>query len=155
MNEHEESSWLSALVDGALDAQERSRVEEHLKGCPLCREELAALRQLKDRLSAAPRRAMPPDLIANLESGWNRPRLRVWAGMLAQAPARRWMPAAAFAAILAMGVWLGFFRHGTEAEVPIEVLAAAHSRYSAEALVPGDMVASNFSRELASVPNDN
>ena len=155
MNAHEEEGLLSALVDGALVGEERARVEAHVAGCALCREELAGLRRVKERLASSPRRAMPPELLAQLESGWDRPRPRIWAGALSHEQARRWAPAAALVAVLAFGAWLGFFRHNSEAELPIDVLAAAHSRYTAEGLVPGDMVASNFSRELAATASTN
>lgn len=157
MSEHEEVYWLSAFIDDDLTVDEKSRLESHLPVCEPCREELAALRQVRERLSSAPRRAMPPDLIAQLESEWNQPpsRVRIWVGAMRLSQSRRWAPAAAFVAILGFGIWLGFFRHNNEAELPIEILAAAHSRYSAEGLIPGDMVASNFSKELATYQNDN
>jgi|SRR5208282_2424870 len=152
MNEHEEWLQLSAYIDGALSADEFSRLESHLSGCEDCRLELEALRQTKQRLASAPRRAFPPDLLAELEQRWtDKPsRLRVWAGVLRQGGARRWVPVGAVTmAALIMGLWLGL--HRPEEELPIEILAAAHSRYSAEGLIPGDMVASNFSSELEQV----
>jgi len=155
MNEHEEAGWLSALIDGELTGEERTRLEAHLTDCAPCRAELEALRKVKARLMAAPRRAMPPGLIADLEAGAGRAsRPRSWMGAFPHARAPRWVPATAFLAVLAVGIWFGYFRR-REAELPIEVLAAAHSRYSAEGLIPGDVVASNFSKELASYQNEN
>jgi hypothetical protein len=44
--------WLSALVDGELDAVERDRVLNHVAGCDSCRKEANAMRSLKRRLTA-------------------------------------------------------------------------------------------------------
>lgn len=43
---------LSALIDGELDGSERERVLEHMTRCFSCRDEVAALRMLKQRMSA-------------------------------------------------------------------------------------------------------
>lgn len=43
---------LSALIDGELDASERERVLIHMARCGSCRDEVAALRMLKRRMSA-------------------------------------------------------------------------------------------------------
>jgi len=43
---------LSALIDGELDGSERERVLLHLGGCDSCRDEVAALRMVKRRMSA-------------------------------------------------------------------------------------------------------
>ena len=43
---------LSALIDGELDASERERVLVHMTRCGSCRDEVAALRMLKRRMSA-------------------------------------------------------------------------------------------------------
>lgn len=39
---------LSGYLDGELDEQQRAQVEEHLKTCPACQEELAALRRMDE-----------------------------------------------------------------------------------------------------------
>lgn len=44
--------WLSALVDGELDAAERDHVLNHLAGCEPCLREANALRALKRRMTA-------------------------------------------------------------------------------------------------------
>jgi hypothetical protein len=44
--------WLSALVDGELDGEERDRVLNHIAGCEACRQETNAMRALKRRLTA-------------------------------------------------------------------------------------------------------
>jgi len=43
---------LSALIDGELDSSERERVLVHMTRCGSCRDEVAALRMLKMRMSA-------------------------------------------------------------------------------------------------------
>jgi anti-sigma factor RsiW len=43
---------LSALIDGELDGSERERVLLHMTRCDSCRDEVAALRMLKRRMSA-------------------------------------------------------------------------------------------------------
>jgi hypothetical protein len=45
---------LGVYVLGAADAEERDRVEAHLRGCPACREELASLRPLPGLLATVP-----------------------------------------------------------------------------------------------------
>jgi hypothetical protein len=44
--------WLSALVDGELDGDERDRVLNHVAGCQSCRQEANAMRAIKRRLTA-------------------------------------------------------------------------------------------------------
>jgi len=44
--------WLTALVDGELDAAERDHVLNHLAGCPPCLREANEMRALKRRLTA-------------------------------------------------------------------------------------------------------
>lgn len=44
--------WLSALVDGELDAAERDHVLNHLAGCDACLREANELRALKRRMNA-------------------------------------------------------------------------------------------------------
>jgi anti-sigma factor RsiW len=43
---------LSALIDGELDPSEREHVLTHMTRCGSCRDEVAALRMLKQRMSA-------------------------------------------------------------------------------------------------------
>jgi Putative zinc-finger len=44
--------WLSALIDGELDAAERDHILNHLAGCDACLREANALRALKRRMNA-------------------------------------------------------------------------------------------------------
>jgi hypothetical protein len=55
---------LLLLAYDDLDPQERARCEEHLVGCPACREELAALRDTQRLLDLAPERQTQIDLAA-------------------------------------------------------------------------------------------
>ena len=57
---------LSALLDGELPAAERARVEEHLAGCPDCRELLALMGECRDALAAFPEAAVSRELLAKL-----------------------------------------------------------------------------------------
>jgi len=41
---------LNAYLDGELDAQEKTRVENHLRDCPACREELETLRRMDEQI---------------------------------------------------------------------------------------------------------
>ena len=50
---------LNAYLDGELPAGVAVRVEEHVRGCPLCAEELAGLRRLGGVMDAAPRAETP------------------------------------------------------------------------------------------------
>jgi anti-sigma factor RsiW len=50
--------WISALVDGELDAQRRATLEAHLPGCPQCQAELESLQQLAQSL----RQLAPPPI---------------------------------------------------------------------------------------------
>jgi len=51
MNCHDTRELLSALLDEALDAPERSEIQAHLDGCPDCRRELDRLRSTVSLLS--------------------------------------------------------------------------------------------------------
>lgn len=96
---------LGAYVLGALDAEERRRVDEHVRGCRDCATELAGfqgLPPLLDRVSLEELEAAPvtpsPDLFE-----------RVVAAAAADTahrshPARRWLVAAAAVAALGAGV---------------------------------------------------
>lgn len=46
-------SWLVDHADGVLDASQRQRIEHHLAGCPSCRADLEALRNLPHAMSAS------------------------------------------------------------------------------------------------------
>jgi len=57
-------AWLSAYLDGEIDARRRAAVEAHLAGCDACRQELAALRGVSACLQAWPAPETNPELSA-------------------------------------------------------------------------------------------
>lgn len=90
-----EPEKVTGLVDGALDAQERERIEAHLRDCTACQAQAEFERDLRRRLRAL----RAPDLPETLEA-------RVRGGLRARRPrsTARWLlPLAAGLALLA--VW--------------------------------------------------
>ena len=150
MNEHEDGVLISAYLDGELEGAELERLGSHLKACAECRLELESLRRDKHRLAAAPRRALPTDLIFDLERGLKPARRGFVPAWLARP--RFLIPTGVFAtAVLAVGLWLGLKANDASQSVPLEPLMAAHERYSAESLVPqGSLVSVNYIQLAAS-----
>lgn len=66
MNCEETKQALSSYLDDELSLPARAACDEHLRHCPMCREELAAERSLVRSLSALPRPLPPPDLAASI-----------------------------------------------------------------------------------------
>lgn len=97
MNEHPEE-LLAAYVEGSLDANERARIETHLRGCDTCREEVELASGAREALASLPQ-LDPPRGIAFAV----RRRAR-------GAPSRAWRIAgtAAAAAVLAAGAIVVF-----------------------------------------------
>lgn len=155
MSAHDEGHLLSAHLDGELSADESARLKAHLDGCPECRVELEGLRRAKQWLAQAPRRAMPPELIADLSERFARPTLGERLGAWARLPAV-WLPAGSVAALaLFGGLWLHLRGADPDQYVPLEPLLAAHSRYEAESLVPqSSLVASSYSSQLTAIYGD-
>ena len=149
MKIHGDGEMISAYLDGELFEDEAAAVREHISSCLQCRELHESLHAAKSLLAHAPRRAMPPDLVAQLEARLARPLWRqVCDRFLAPAPVL--VPAGALAlAALAVVAWFGVRRVSPEQTIPLEPLLAAHSRYTAEALVPAsEMVAANYTAQL-------
>ena len=124
---------LSGYLDGELSPAEKADVRAHLDGCAECAAELESLAVLKRTAAAAPRRALPPELLARLTADASRP---TWSERLAAwAPARRLLLPAGAAAAVAAGLllWDGA---GDREEISLEPLLAAHARYCAEGLAP-------------------
>lgn len=93
---------LSAYVDGELSAGELLRVEQHLRRCHWCADEVDALRQTISLVASLDEVALPPAFHAQLHQ-----RLVAMAPpvMTARRPAfRRWTVPAAAAAALVIGV---------------------------------------------------
>lgn len=99
------------LVNDRLSHADRARIETHLKGCPACREELAAQRQLRERMAAGERVAYSP--AASFEKLWSRieelerevPRGPSVQKKSRPAPLSRWLAAAVIVQALALA-WL-------------------------------------------------
>ena len=66
MNCVEIKETLSSYLDDELSLPARSACDEHLRHCPVCREELELTRSLVRGLSGLSRPAPPPDLIASI-----------------------------------------------------------------------------------------
>lgn len=66
MNCEETKQALSSYLDDELSLPQRAACDEHLRECPVCREELAATRTLMRQLAALPRPLTPPDLAASI-----------------------------------------------------------------------------------------
>lgn len=130
---HKEWESLSAFLDGELATDERAEVEGHLAGCSECSEALRGLSLMKKTTAAAPRRSLPPALLARMETQLAKPASTERLLRLLRAP---WVavPIGATAA-LAVGLFLWTARPGSD-EIAFEPLIAAHLRYSAEGLVP-------------------
>jgi len=144
MMQHEESQLISAYLDKELSASEAAHVATHLASCTDCRAHLTSLRATKSIFAACGRRALPPDLIIQLEHSLTpRPWLQFSSAFMGR-PAILSGTAVALAVMVA-SLWWGM-RIRTESEVPLEALLAAHSRYTAETLIPEtNLVASNYS----------
>ena len=75
--------WLNLDADGALPAESRARLDEHLTGCPECRAERAelfALSNLLQRSSVPVRPDFRQQVMSSLPSaGWESRSPRTWA----------------------------------------------------------------------------
>ena len=149
MERHEQWELISAFVDGELSAAEQADVASHLATCASCRGELESLREAKRVAAASPRRAMPAALLSEVEA--RLPKARRFHWLAWRAPNLGLVPAGAVAcAIVAVGVWASLRLTGEAEPMPLQPLLAAHSRYTAEGLVPQDYLAqSDFMAELA------
>lgn len=60
------AGYLDDAIVGAVQADERAQVREHLEGCGFCREELQRYRKLSALLSQVPRNLPPSDLAVRI-----------------------------------------------------------------------------------------
>ncbi len=152
MTAHVEGESLSVYLDGEMNPGQAASVETHLTGCPACRRALVTIRTGKALLSAAPRHPLPAVLLKAVQDRLTRPS---WGRRLLAAfrLPRVWVPTAALAAaLLSLALW---WSGGQEEYIPMEALAAAHSRYAAESLAPqGGTASSDFSAQLAEYRRD-
>lgn len=150
MSTHIDGTGISAFLDGALSAPERARADAHLSACSACRHELQSLRHMKLVLSSAPRKNMPAELALALQARLVKG-APLWKSLFKPA---FWIPVGAVAAAaLTVGLWIN--RASAADELPLEPLLAAHTRYSAEALVPQEnLVASSYSDQMNTIYSD-
>jgi anti-sigma factor RsiW len=73
------ASNLSAYMDGALSVRSKQRVERHLAGCALCRQDLMTLRQTRALLRRVPMRPVPRSFALPASMGPEQVRYRRWA----------------------------------------------------------------------------
>ena len=107
---------------------------------------------MEKSLASSARHVMPPALLARLEAEFSRPS---WAERLARLlPAPRFsVPVGAAAALaVAVSLWMAY---PDQNQIPVEVLLAAHARYSSEGLVSqANLTQPEFAAHLASVHAD-
>lgn len=150
MNAHPDRPDLSAYLDGELPRAQRGALKRHLQACPSCRAELSAIERVKAALAGAPRRTLPEDIAAAWGERLGPPSWRTRLQELLTLP-QVWGPALAAAGLLLL-LQAGRTSQRRAEAIPIEALAAAHSRYEAEGLVPdGDPTAANFWSELVAL----
>jgi hypothetical protein len=122
MNCSESGEQLVLYVEGLMDDAAAKAVEEHLAGCPACRAEAAAIRELHDRLSAAGSAPLDTSLdrrvmdqifrqqVALTKRLKMRRRIRMFAG-------------SGIAAMLLVGLTWAALQHGPSRAAAAEILA--------------------------------
>src|SRR3712207_6409614 len=60
---------LPLYFDGVLDPRQQESVERHLSKCPLCRQKLSELREVREGLRRLPRATVPSALVESLRAG--------------------------------------------------------------------------------------
>jgi hypothetical protein len=86
MTEHPED-LLAEYVEGTLGTEDRARVEAHLPGCALCREEVALATEARAALAAMPQAVPPPGLELAVRRRSRGPSRRAWIAVGAAAAA--------------------------------------------------------------------
>ena len=83
--------WLPEYPDGDLSAFWRGRLQAHLERCPVCREELAALKEVEVALKAAPVADPGPEFWRQFSREMHLKLVRAdQAGQMAPAPRSPW-----------------------------------------------------------------
>lgn len=112
--------WLSAYLDGELDARRRAEVQAHLDSCPACRRELDTLRSSARLLDAwcVPEVTPQVSVVFADRLAAQQARQPWWSAWLGTAGGRRiaW-PLAAGVALLALCIWAPFHPGQREARV--------------------------------------
>jgi anti-sigma factor RsiW len=145
MSAHDQSQ-LGAYALGALDAAEAQAVRNHLAGCADCRDEVAALEEMKQFLGEVPPEAFldgpPPDGDLLLQRTLREVRAVERVERAPARPARsRWLTAAAVVVIAAAGVGAGVVV-GTgldESDAPPAAVAGTRERTVTDATTGATM----------------
>ncbi|MGH7407675.1 MAG: zf-HC2 domain-containing protein, partial [Candidatus Methylomirabilales bacterium] len=156
---------LTGYLDAALTAEERSRVENHLAACGVCRADLEELRRNAAAVGNLPELPVAPDFAGRVAARLPRPGLAQTLAGLLSAGGRRLPLAAAAALLLAVGAAYLASRLTTPAPLPVAQSPPAASpqdvdrpeprqkqqREAAEAPVPREKAAAETPapRELA------
>lgn len=152
---------ISAFVDKELSPSETVSVARHIETCAQCHREVRLLGKMKSVARGIAGPAMPDSLrqtlLAQARKSQRREAFSLWRWLCAQwqIPSIRYGTASAFAAA---SIALAVVSSGSNEELPIDVLLAAHDQYSmtmplapAEAVLarlPERMDASQDSDEL-------
>jgi len=111
MNCEEADRFLDAYLDGELEPDKRAELEQHLAGCPECKEKLERLRQLREFFSAnAPHYPAPPELKAKVLARLEVARRSNFIALVRQP----WLYAAALLIVSLVLAWLKFFPNQEE-----------------------------------------
>jgi anti-sigma factor RsiW len=121
MNCDEARILLHALIDGELDASHAREVEAHIATCPACAAELAAYRELHEKIASADLRfTAPPLLRKRIEAALPKPQA---------APSRRsvlrgFALGSAVSAMAATGLVAIVLRNDDEQRIESEIVSA-------------------------------
>jgi anti-sigma factor RsiW len=130
------SQRLSAYLDGELVPAERRAVDEHLRICPICRRDLAALERVKHLLGALPDVEPPAGLFADVRLRLERPPgaldpLRDGLRTLVRRPAAAAVAAALVVVLIALPLAKGRLDRLQAASVGVDVYVREHALLSA------------------------
>ncbi|HYZ75591.1 MAG TPA: zf-HC2 domain-containing protein [Chthoniobacterales bacterium] len=125
MNCEEADRLLDAYLDGELEPDKRAALEQHLDGCPECKQKLDRLRRLREFFTAnAPHYSAPPELKGKVLA-----RLEVTRRSSIIALVRRpWLYAAA---LLIISLVLGWLKFSPDREEAIATQAVANFKRAA------------------------
>ncbi|MCI0370553.1 MAG: zf-HC2 domain-containing protein [candidate division NC10 bacterium] len=119
---------LTGYLDAALTAEERTRVEDHLAACGVCRANLEELRRNAAAVGNLPELPVAPDFAGRVTARLPRPGLAQTLAGLLGAGGRRLPLAAAAALLLAVGAAYLASRLTTPAPLPVAQGPPAASR---------------------------
>ncbi|MFH1144379.1 MAG: zf-HC2 domain-containing protein [Candidatus Eisenbacteria bacterium] len=78
MSCRERQDGLQAYLAGELTGAESHLLEEHLRGCPACRRDLAAYRMILEALPVIPDPPLPADLHGRVMASWRAQKQPAW-----------------------------------------------------------------------------